>query len=174
MLIVFTLGWIGCARVARVPVGDSVPVALDELLLKPEVRARIREAERDLPEDVWKAGGESQPVIRNVSRSEREAELAYELLQPVHLQIKKLSAAALVDSLKTEGVMTAIPTSGVADQFYMAANLALIKELGSRRRWELESLRSRQNDSRIVYTGNDGGLLTVGGLIRSALVNPPP
>src|SRR6186713_2013781 len=71
-LIVFTLGWIGCTRVSRAPLGISTPIALEALLLKPEVRERIREAERNLPEDVWKAGGESHPVIRNVSRSERE------------------------------------------------------------------------------------------------------
>ena len=168
------LGWIGCTSVPRAPLGDSMPVVLDELLLMPEVRARISKAEQDLPEDVWKAGGESQPVIRNVSRSEREADLAYELLQPVQLQIRKLSAAALVDSLKTGRVMSADPASGVADEFYVAANLAIIKELGSRPRRELESLRSRQNDNRIVYTGNDGGQTTIGGLIGSALVNQPP
>jgi len=170
----FALSWMGCAGPTPVSPAVVAPISFDELLSKPDVRERMREVERDLPDDVWKAGGESHPVIRNVSRSEREAELAYQLLTSIQPRIKQLTPEALVDSLKTESAMAADAVSGVADLVYAGGNLAIIKELNSRPMSELKRLRDQQSDGRIVYTGNAGGQTTVGGLVRSALMDQPP
>jgi hypothetical protein len=146
-------------------------VSFDELLARPEVVARIRQAEQDLPDDTWKAGGEAWPVIRNVSRYERETELAHELLRSVSPRFKKLSATGLIHSLKTSSASVTEPKSGVAYQVYLAGNLALMKELESRRKAELEGLRGLQGDERVIFGGDAGRPLAIGVFIRLRLLN---
>lgn len=143
-------------------------VVLDDLLKGSSTASRVREVERDLPADAWRAGGHTRPRPVNLSRVEREAALACELLEPLKSALAKMSAEQLLHSLKTIPYGSAETFSGVAYYVYRDGNRLILEELSSRPAYQLESLQRFENDSRVPFTGDSGGYLTVGEIVRSA------
>jgi len=163
---------VGCNKSPRAIVTpSSATVLLDSLLSAEGVPGRIKEAEENQPSDVWKVGLESRPGRYNVSRDSRESALAQELLRPFASRLARMPARELLDSLKTVPASISTNFSGVAYYVYRDGNHEILKELASRPKSELETLRVLETDRRVVFTGDAGGYSTVGELIRVALLN---
>lgn len=143
---------------------------LDEIMSREDVKARAKAVERDLPTDEWREGGETRPGRYNVSRSSREGELAVELLDEIKPKLSQMSAAQLVNSIKTYS-MTLGSFYGTDYYFFLIGNSMIMKELQSRPKSELESLRDFRTDNREVWTGDNGPPCNIGDFIRIDLLD---
>ncbi len=133
-----------------------------------DVVIRIKAAEQDLPGDDWRTQPETGR--HNVSRSQRASDLAKVLLEPVPSRIKGLSVEELVRSLKVFPHGKYGSFDGVAYYVYLIGNRAIMEELGRRPPSELEALRNFKDDRRMIYTGESGGVWTIGDLVSNDLL----
>jgi hypothetical protein len=131
----------------------------------------MKEAERDLPTDVWK----TLPKVGHInsSRSNREGELAQELLAAIKPRLKGMSARELLESLKTFPCGACGSFYGVAYYVYCGGNQLIIQEIEGRPASELGALRSFRNSNRDVFNGDSGPRLLVGDLVRYDLLHEP-
>jgi hypothetical protein len=171
-LLVFVIFLVGCSSSPRgSATGKSRSPILDGLLAPGPIQLRMKEAERDLSTDKW----ETLPKMGyiNSSRSDRESELAHELLATIKPRLKAMSARELLESLKTvpDGACGSFP--GVAYYVYRDGNWLIMQELKTRPTSELASFRKFRDDNREVFTGDSGPLLLVGELVRHDLLHEP-
>lgn len=143
--------------------GESI---LDRLLSKSETVKRIMMAERDLPDDKWSTNLPPRNSIINVSRDDREAVLASEILGEAMPSIKSLPAEELLQALKTYDIGSTNTFSGVRYRVYRDGNDAIIKELLSRSNDEVVTLRKHMRDGREVFTGDTGPPCTIGDVVE--------
>lgn len=162
-----------CGLKSPPAVPPASPTVLDQLLQPEDVKTRVKAAERDLPSDEWRTGGETRPGRHNISRSGREGGLAHELLSLLRPRLQRMSARQLLDSLKTysDGPSPTFP--GVAYYIYRDGNQMIIEELARRPSSDLESLREFRKDQRGIFTGDNGPHSDVGGFVRYTLLHEP-
>lgn len=141
---------------------------LDELFMNGDVVIRIKAAEQDLPGDDWRNQPERGKY--NVSRSQRASDLAKVLLEPVPRRLQGLSVEELVGSLKVFPSGNYGSFDGVAYYVYLIGNRSIMEELRRRPQSELETLRRFKEDRRMIYTGDSGGVWTIGDLVINDLL----
>lgn len=167
---------IGCSYSRQLnTVSPTTPpqrTVLEELLASEDFARRVQQVEQDLASDTWTNG--SRPGRLNSSRSEREFALANELIAQFSQKFKSMSARELLGALKTSPYGT-VPEDfpGVAYYVNRDGNKAIIKELSTRNRNELQALRRFQDDQSEVFTGDDGPPCSVGDSVRNILLQGP-
>lgn len=162
-----------CGQKATPPVTPPKLSILDQLLQPEDVKARVKAAEQDLPDDEWQTGPESRPGRYNVSRFRREVGLAHQLLSSIEPRLSELSPLELLESLKTISYGSGEGFPGASYFVYRDGNDLLIKELMSRNTNDLISLKAFRSDRRWVFTGDNGPPLDIGQLVRHDLLREP-
>jgi hypothetical protein len=162
-----------CSPHAPAPVAPPQLTVLDQLLQPEDVKARVKAAEQDLPDDEWRSGGETRPGRHNISRSSREGHLAHELLSSLGPRLNGMSPRQLLDQLKLFPYSDYGSFAGVAYYIYRDGNEVIVGELKTKGASELDSLRGFRGDTRWVFTGDNGRPLTVSDLVRYTLLHEP-
>jgi hypothetical protein len=161
----------GCAakrQQVRLAVDSSGFSILDRLLVDGDIAQRLRAAEQDLPSDKWRdhpRGGRY-----NATRTQRAGDLATELLAPVPERLRGMQTQQLVESLKTSQFGDERSFSDAAYYVYLIGNQMIMDELLARPRSEVEVLASLRSDRRSIYTGESGGVWTIGELVTCDLL----
>jgi hypothetical protein len=136
---------------------------LDEALAKPEYADAIKQAERDLPDDMLR----DIPWHMNVSREGREFQVATNILARIEPKLKRMSVMELVRSLKVEDWMLQTNDfSGVSEKVFKLGNTMITSEIKSRPKSELEVLPSLADGRVWIYTGVQGPPDTLDSLIH--------
>ncbi len=175
ILAALLLSFIACApsRQSSLQISSQNGISvLTALLITEEARIRIERAQRDLPADVWVSGSVGRPGLYNRSRTDRESQVAQELLASLDPKLRKFSAKSLLDSIKTTSPIPTEEISGVAYYVYLVGNHAIMRELSKRPRSELMSLEAYKSDTRPIFTGDAGGYATIGDFIKETLLKP--
>ncbi len=165
----------GCAakrQQVRVAADMSALSILDRLLVDGDSAQRLRATEQDLPSDKWfdhRRGGRY-----NETRTQRAGDLAAELLAPVPERLRGMSTQHLVESLKTSQFGDERSFSDAAYYVYLIGNRMIMDELLARPRSEVEVLASLRSDRRSIYTGESGGVWTIGDLVTFDLLKSDP
>jgi hypothetical protein len=138
------------------------PTILDEALARPEYADAIKQAERTLPDDHWNTG----PMHMNLSREDREASVATNILATIEPKFSQMSVTELVHSLKVSARLTGEDFGGVAGYVYEIGNIDIIKQIQSRPKDELRVLPSLADDKVEVYDGSQGAGYTLDEVIH--------
>ena len=125
---------------------------LDAALQQPEVADVIKQAERDLPDDTW----QDKPWRANVSRTEREYEVATNILATFEPKFSQMTVAELIHALKVVPYPSLDDFRGVAGDVYEMGNRAIIRQIKSRPAEELRVLPGLADDKLEVYEGPQG------------------
>lgn len=128
------------------------PGILDHTLVKASYSNTIAEAERDLPTDEWN----DKPWRFNVTRFHREWAVAQKMLEEISPELKKMTVAQLVRSLKVTSRFAPDDFGGVAGCVYESGNAAIISEIQSRPKEELGVLPSLADPWLDVWEGPQG------------------
>ena len=137
---------------------DSSPVVpslsghsiFDTLLSRPSVSERVKQAELDLPGDVYKSAGvgTARPMHWNDSRQTRELDIGRELLRELQPALKRMSVSDLISAMKLYPRLTPTCPSGVAYVLYGEGNKMIIDEIESRPVQQLAPLNSLAKDQK--------------------------
>jgi hypothetical protein len=133
------------------PQTQSAASVLDQHFLRDDVQARVRVAEQDLPRDKWIT---NRVGTWNMTRGDREGNLANELLSELQPKFHEMSVSGLFSTLKTYPAMSDLVLTGVASDYFVYGNWRVIDELKKRPRRDLDWLRQHTNDTRQLYQEN--------------------
>jgi hypothetical protein len=153
---------------AEIPAQSTKPSLLDEILASDNIVLRINAAQQDQPSDEWR--DDSRGGRYNATRSQRASDLALKLLDTLPPRLRTLSAQQLVDALKVSPDGQEESFSGVAYYVYLIGNTMIMNELKAKPRSELEKLWNLRKDRRSIYTGDSGGMWTIGDLVTHHLL----
>jgi hypothetical protein len=149
--------------------GPKGPSVLDEPLHRKEVQNRIAEAERDLPNDLWKTNTGAMAQHWNQSRRQREFKISDKLLNELKPKLSQIDVPQLVDSIKAWPTNGPSQADGVAYWFYVEGNHAILRELKQRQPTELEYLRQFDGDPTFIFESAQGPNPTFGTLCGEVL-----
>jgi hypothetical protein len=131
--------------------GHSV---FDTILTRQDVMEQVKQAERDLPGDVYRTTGEGtkMPMHWKDSRQTREVEVARELLRELQPSLRQMSVSELISAMKIYPVLSPdSPPHGVAYWLYGEGNQMIIDELKSRPVQQLKPLKKLARDKKLKF-----------------------
>lgn len=140
---------------------------LDDLLRQTDYAVAIPEAQRDLPDDIWR----DKPWRLNVTRDAREHQLATKMLASIRPKLMAMSVTGLVRALKVLPRYAFESFPGVSYYVFRDGNAMILAEIQSRPIGERRGLVRLSDEQVVVWEGDQGPGDTLADVINNRLLN---